>query len=71
MAEFMQTLHQEYARFQVRFGAHLLGVVKIGSFNGTEFPNVKYVELYGCATSDPLRSVGNGLSRALLGKRNQ
>jgi len=39
----MQTLHQEYARFQVRFGAHLLGVVKIGSFNGTEFPNVRFI----------------------------
>jgi hypothetical protein len=32
MTEFLQTLHQEYARFQARFGAHLLGVVEIGSF---------------------------------------
>lgn len=32
MAEFQQTLRQEYARFQTRFGAHLFGVVEIGSF---------------------------------------
>jgi hypothetical protein len=32
MAEFSQSLHQEYARFQARFGPHLLGVVEIGSF---------------------------------------
>ena len=29
--EFLQTLHQEYARFQARFGAHLLGVVEKGA----------------------------------------
>jgi hypothetical protein len=32
MTEFQQTLRQEYARFQARFGVHLLGVVEIGSF---------------------------------------
>ena len=32
MTEFLQTLHQEYAQFQARFGARLLGVVEIGSF---------------------------------------
>jgi hypothetical protein len=32
MTAFLQKLQQEYARFQARFGAHLLGVVEIGSF---------------------------------------
>lgn len=32
MAAFLPTLRQECARFQARFGAHLLGVVEIGSF---------------------------------------
>ena len=32
MTEFLQTLHQQFARFQTRFGAHLLGVANIASY---------------------------------------
>jgi hypothetical protein len=32
MTEFGRRFHREYARFQARFGAHLLGVVEIGSY---------------------------------------
>jgi len=32
MASFLPILHQEYAQFQTRFGAQLLGVIEIGSF---------------------------------------